>query len=441
MVPAKETHLNMVAYSRLISTSKDLNTTLVNPLPNDEQLSFLQQFGLNVNRFVSRLFYNFLDTSVVLKNDNHVIETFNTYISPFITGAGSQPSFDKSILDYNNSILKGPFYGTLINTHGNHYVIDSTFMQKYTFKDGLIPPVMKASFNVTNGQLVLENICFDGKSHSPDSSGFELGKRILNNYLLIDTAINKHFVVAHFKIAQSGAFAIRKYMSSSNRIKQFLYNFSFGVNAINHASDLIFGKYCGSFLKWLPFTEESLINYMNDKIAEDHSSTCFPENEFVMNCSSIEKDCAKIYQVFKKYIKLVLQDSSKEEYSECEDTIKYLRENVKEFENRKTAEILASYMYVSSVVHENKQRVYNHITQGYSCPVSINKDGSVSKYTYLSTMVPLLTTIVPMRTLFVNLPESYNVDTKIFYFSMLNELKQLKLDIINIRDIDSSVQI
>jgi predicted house-cleaning noncanonical NTP pyrophosphatase (MazG superfamily) len=441
VVPDKEDYLNNVAYSLLISTIKDVNVTLVNPVPKDEEDSIVKQIGLSINRFVSRFFYDFLDTSVVLNNDTHAQQAFGNHISPFINGVCPQPSFDKSLLDYNYSILKGPFYGTLKKSCGAHFVIDSSFMQKYNFKDGLIPPVMKALFTVADGRLVLDNVFYDGKNHTKESPGFELGKKILNNYLLIDTIINKHLIVSHFKFAQSGAFAIRKYMSSSNRIKQFLYNFSFGVNAINHATDLLIGKGYGSVAKWMPFTEGSLIDYINDRIAEDHSSTCFPETECDLNESLIEKDCGKIYQVFKKYVKLVLQESSKEEYSECKHVVNYLRENVKEFQNRKTEEILASYMYVTSVVHEIKQDIYNLITQGYSCPVSINKDQSVSKYIYLSAMLPALSTTVPMRTLFVDLPESYSLDTKVNYYSMLNELKQLKLDVIKIRDVDSSVQV
>jgi hypothetical protein len=422
----------------MISTIKDVNTTLVNVVPNDEQLSFLQQFALNVNRFVSKFFYEFTDTSVVLNSDIQVQEAFNARIAPLIKGVCPQPSFDKSILEYNYSILKGPFYGTLKNTHGNHFVIDSTFMQKYKFKDGLVPPVMKASFIVVNGQLVLENICYDGKIHTPESSGIEMGRRILNNYLLIDTFVNKHLVAAHFKFAQNGAFAIRKYMSSSNRIKQFLYNFTVGINAVNHATDLIIGKDYGFLAKWIPLTKGSMIDYINDRFIEDHSSTCFPGKS---GLSLIEEDCAKIYEVFKKYIKIVLQESSNEEYSECKDVVNYLRENVHEFQNRKPDEILASFMYVSSIVHDVKQSLYNLITQGYACPVSINKDGSVSKYTYLPAILPFTASAIPLRTLFVNLPQSYNVDTKIHYYSMLNELRRLNLEVIKIRDVNSSVQI
>jgi hypothetical protein len=444
VVPEMETNLKMTPYSEIVPTTKSLNTFLVTPLPKGEEDSTFKKIIAYIVRLVAKTFFQSLDQSISLHSDQECRETFMTYIMPFIRGASPPPSFDSTLLDYNNSVINGTFYGNL-KFSGESFVIDSTYMQKYQFKSGLIPPIMKATFKQVNKSLILDSIYHSGKMFNSGSAGFDLGRRILNSYLLIDTMVNKHLVVSHFKVAQTGAFAVRKFLSSNNRIKQFLFNFSFGVISVNHGTDSLIGKDYGSLIKSLPFTEESLIDYINDCISENHTTTLFPSNDQAIAnehvSSGILGDCVKIFEVYKKSIKDVLRHASEEENSECQQLLDYLQCNIKEYQNCEPEDILASYMYVTSVVHELKQAIYNYITQAYSFPQSLNHDGSVPKYIYLSAMLSTLLTIVPMRTLFIDLPDSYHPDTKFQYYKMLSELKNLNLGFIKIEDIDSSVQV
>lgn len=130
-----------------------------------------------------------------------------------------------------------------------------------------------------------------------------------------------------------------------------------------------------------------------------------------------------------------------EHVNEVHEMIKAFQSFVKEYKHKRPEEILASFMYVSSVYHELKSSIYNFITLGYDCPVSVYADGTISKYEYLLGVVSTLFTTIPMRTIFITLPGKYDNIAKKVYSEMCNDLLEAKLTNFNIESIDSSVQI
>ena len=276
-IPDKEEYLSLVPYSSLIPTIIPVNTTLVKPIPKDEIDTFAKNAILKINAFLSKRTTNLFDFSKSLHSPEECKIAFHDAIGKHIDGLVPQPSFESSLLDPNHCLLQSSFYDNLV-PECDFYVIDSLYMTKYKYKPGLLAPAVKAYFTFQNKTLVLQMIQYNGAFYKKGSAEFDLGRRLLYNYLLIDTVVNKHLIVSHLKINQTGAYAIRKFMSKSNTLKQFLYNFSYGVNPINHATDLLIGKDYGNVIKFFPFTEESLLHYINDRIADNHESTCFPKN-------------------------------------------------------------------------------------------------------------------------------------------------------------------
>jgi hypothetical protein len=437
IVPDKENQLSLVEYSSIIETLIRVKGSLVSPLPEDEKKSIVVQFGLEFQRFLSRTFSSFLDLSYSLSSPDEVKQTFFEKIGKGIEGIVSQPSFDESLFDLNKGILNGPFFGILIK-EGKHYVIDSRFMTKYEYKSGLLAPSVKAVFEFKQGSLVWKHIEHNGKTCLPQTPEFELGERLMYNYLLIDTIVNKRLLASHLKVPKAGAYAVRKFMSAQNRLKQFLYNFTYGSISIMNVADLFLGKGYGNGIKYFPFTEKGLIDYTNDSIEEDHTSTYFPEVNYP--CGVLE-DCVTVYNIYKKYVSRVISILDETEKKECLEVVNFLQNEVKEYKYKSCVEILASFMYVTSVVHTLKTNVLEYVTQGYRCPVSVNSNGTIPKYAYLTAIPFVLVTTIPMRKLFVKLPAVYSSQAKTIYNDMCSDLKAAKFSEVDINKIDSSAQI
>jgi hypothetical protein len=228
-------------------------------------------------------------------------------------------------------------------------------------------------------------------------------------------------------------------MSSKNKMKQFLWNFTVGVHGINlNTGSLIAKDPRGTMDYFMPFESDGLIDYINDSVKTDCSSYIFPKEQ--MYPCDISSESKKIYDIYKKYIKEILKELNKDDMDECIKVYEYIKDNIKEYKNRYMEEVFASYMYTASILHIISADVFQQMVQGYDCPVSINKDGTINKYAYVMAMINIIYVNAPQRKLFMKLPETYDILVRNEYNNMLNEFSNAKFESIDIFNIDASVQ-
>ena len=112
----------------------------------------------------------------------------------------------------------------------------------------------------------------------------------------------------------------------------------------------------------------------------------------------------------------------------------------KEYKDKSMEEVFASYMYTASILHIISADVLQQMVQGYDCPASINKDGSVNKYVYLWAMITIIVVNAPQRKLFMKLPDTYDILVRNEYNNILDEFSNINFKSIDIFNVDASVQ-
>jgi hypothetical protein len=312
-------------------------------------------------------------------------------------------------------------------------------MNKYEYKPDTLVPAVKAFFALRDsGTIQLEKIFYKDEFHYSDSPTFPLAKRLLFNYLLTKTILSLHLVTCHLKISQLTAYGIRKYLSSDNIMKQFLWNFTTGVHGINLNIGSLIKKNVGSVSYFLPFSQNGIVDYINDCTAEDCSQYIFPEDQDYP-CKTFD-EYETVFDVYKKYIQKILKELDKRDLDECMELYNFLRLTIKEFKNKHIEDVLASFMFTSSILHENSTKFFQQMVQAYDCPTSIFNDGSIHKYRYLVSMLTQTFVNTSQRKLFLSLPETYNPSIRKHYDQMCSELLDQDFNFIDIESTDAAVQ-
>lgn len=432
-LPDRDKDLQLVKYSQVISTAKGVNASLGDRFVKDEGYKY------SILSFIGRFSSSQPQTErYVLKNSTTTEQAYNKYIAPKQTV--EQPLFATDLLHESICIQEGGFFGNL-KPEGDYLVIDSLFMTKYKYKPNVLVPAVKAYFTVQNDKRIrLEKILHNGTVYHPGrrSPGFRLAKRLLFNYLLIKSILSTHLVVCHLKITQTCAFSVRKFLSSNNKMKQFLWNFTSGVIGTNRNTGNLIKLNTGSVNYFSPFSDEGIIDYINDSVHEDCSKYIFPQEQ-PYPCQTFS-ECETVYDIYKRYIREILQDLNKQELDECTELYDYLRLTVSEFKHKHIEEVLASFIFTASVLHDLTTKFYQQMIQGYDCPTSINTDGSVHKYRYLLSMLALEFVNLPQRKIFTPLPDTYDAFVRNTYDDMCQELLNQPFKQIDISTIDSAVQ-
>lgn len=431
ILPDKDKDLQLVKYSSVVDTGKEVNAFLTNKFHDDEGfaykfLKFIQNFSSNAPKTNYYRLYNPLE----------VENTFNYYLLSY--NKTPTPLYSYNVLRESECIQEGPFFGNLVKEN-QYLVIDSLHMTKYEYKPDTLVPAVKAFFVLGDtGTIKLEKILYKNEFHYPDSNTFPLAKRLLFNYLLTKTILSVHLVTCHLKISQLTAYGIRKYLSSDNIMKQFLWNFTSGVHGINLNTGILIRKNIGSVSYFLPFSQNGIVDYINDCAAEDCSNYIFPEDQDYP-CKTFS-ECETIFTIYKKYIKKIIKELDKQDLDECIELYNFLRLTIKEFKHKHIEDVLASFMFTASILHENSSNFFQQIVQGYDCPTSIHTDGSIHKYRYLLSIIAQTFVNMPQRKIFISLPETYNASIRKHHDDMCSELLNEEFQIIDIESCDSAVQ-
>ena len=430
VVPDIDNDLKLVKYSSKINTVKEVNAFLTNKIPKDEWLRY--NFTLTVRKYFPN---NFPKKEIPLHNKYEVEKVYKSF---FEMNNIPRALFDNDLLDESVCIQEGAFFNNL-EKRGDYYVIDSLHMDKYKYKPGQLKPLMKAYFKFENEILKIDHIYYNNAIYYPKDTGFILAKRVMYNFLVLKTLLEVHLCIIHLKISGICAYSIRKFMSSKNKMKQFLWNFTVGVHGVNLNTGGIVGENPrGTMDYFMPFEGEGFVDYMNDSMKNDCSSFIFPKEQ-TYPCK-ISSESKKIYDIYKKYIKRVLDKLKRDEMDECIKVYEYIKDNIKEYKDKSMEEVFASYMYTASILHIISADVLQQMVQGYDCPASINKDGSVNKYVYLWAMITIIVVNAPQRKLFMKLPDTYDILVRNEYNNILDEFSNINFKSIDIFNVDASVQ-
>lgn len=429
-LPDKDNKLKLVGYSSIVDTAREVNAYLTNTFPKDEGIMYKILYYLKKgDRSVP------INTDYRLYNGYDVEKVFYKDIDIYIN---KNHNFIDDVLNESECIQNGEFFGSFTK-EDCYFVIDSLFMVKYSYKKDVLIPAVKAYFILgSDDKMKLEKILYKDEIYYSDSDGFKLAKRVLYNYLLIRNIIYYHLVISHLKITQKCAYAIRKYLSSNNILKQFLWNFTLGVHGINYITGSLIKKKYGNLCYCMPFTDSGLIDYINDNINEDCSEYIFPRQKYYP--SKVFEESEIIFETYNKYVSKITNRLNKSDFEECEEMCDYLRMNINEFRDKDMEMILSSFMYVSSVFHDTTAKLGDQMIRGYDCPISINNDGTIDKYKYIVLIFTEIFVNIPQRRVCINLPESYNSYIRKQYSDMCNELLEKKFEKLDICNIDSCVQ-
>lgn len=394
---------------------KEINAYLLNKVPDDEYSKQAAKL-VKLIKALNCLLKCSKNNKYLITSDNDCIELYNKlYRSNF----GFPVS--QNVLDLE------PFFGS-ISRIGDNYTIDSSHMLKYTYKKGYMIPAIKASFK--DGKL--EKIIHQNKEYHDENN---IAIKLMHNYLLIDTVINKHLIVTHLKIGEIFAFAIRKYLSSDNPVKHFLWNFCLGVSVTNQN---LIPVLLNKILDFFPFTESGLKSYINDSIKSDYTRMLFPDQEIK---SDLTDDCGKIYKIFKITVDKLLAGISNNAIKEVRTMAATIRNFVPEYQNTQIVDMIASFMYVSSVIHyTSNHMLFDYVIKGNTWPVAIDDKQQVHKYDFLNGFETLLESMIPMRKLIYIMP-NMNEYAKERYETMIHELIDCDCKVIDILLLESGVQI
>lgn len=430
-IPDKDADLQLVRYSSVIDTGKEVNAFLTNKFLNDEGWEYkLLYYIQSMSSPPPKTTYYRLKSS---------FETEQAFVS-FLNRHKKtpRPLFTLDVLEPSVCIQNGPFFGNLVR-EGKYLVIDSLYMSKYKYKPDTLIPAVKAYFTIqTDNNIKLHSILYNDTIYKPEHPDFVLTKRLMYNYLLTRTILALHLVTCHLKISQIAAFGIRKYLSSNNTLKQFLWNFTSGVHGINMNTGSLIKRGFGSVSYFLPFSDDGIVDFINDSAQTDCSSYIFPQ-EPDYPCQ-ILSECETVFDIYKKYVKRVIANLTEEHLDECIELYEYLRITIREFRHKSIEEVFASFMFTASVLHEITTHFFQQMVQGYDCPTSINSDGSIHKYRYLISMMTQIFVNIPQRKIFTTLPDSYNAYIRNQYTEMSRELLEQEFHCIDMSSVDSAVQ-
>lgn len=400
---------------------KSFDGYLLNKVPNDEY-SKKSEKVVKLIKFLNVIFKCSKNNKYYVNSDNECIELYQKLYKEY---------FEITVMPEDKILPNSPFYGA-ITRDNEYYVIDSTHMNKYEYKKNYLAPAIKAYFRLSGNNLELETI---EHGHKEYTNFDNIAGRLLFNYLLIDTVINKHLIITHIKVAEIFSYAVRKYLSSGNPVKHFLWNFCLGTHVTNHnLIPLLLNK----VLDFFPFTEKGLQDYINDSIKSDQSRWMFPDK---LIKSDLISDSEKIFSIYKSRVDELLAGISNEYINEVRSMAPPIRNIVHEYENIDIVNMLASFMFVSSILHYTSNKMlFNYVVKGHTYPVAINKQEKVHKYDYLQGLETLLESMLPMRKL-VYVMQNMHPYAKEQYQGMIHDLIDQKFEIIDILSLDSAVQI
>lgn len=430
IIPEKDTNLELSNYSDIIRTVKHIGIKIVKTLPKDERL--IHKFGI-LERIVSILLYMDHGISYKIKTDAEAIESTSLKIQ-------NDLFYDNPIGDIEEIIRKDVFYRNFTNEN-DYYVIDSLFMQKYEYRKGILPPVIKAYFiKDEDDSLILDHFIYNDKHVYRTSENFVLCKRVLNNYIVLDTVIYRHLYISHLSSGEIFSFYIRKHLSSGNKLKQFLWNFCYGTMRINNSTSLLLGENSGGLIKFFPFTKSSMVDYLSDFSKRDNSLVMYPSKKDYN--SNINEDCVALYNIYLHHLLKMTEILSNDELEEMQRVIEDVKNHDQCHRDKTNEEILASFIYTVSVEHHlSGTRISRFLKNGHTYPASIDIDGTVRKYDYLYTMCILSGTSSERRKTIINLPKNYDRQVIDVYESMCTDMRNQDLKYISPTDLPSSIQV
>jgi hypothetical protein len=340
--------------------------------------------------------------------------------------------------DIEYYIQHGAYVNTIDYIEDSYYVIDSLHMANYEMKPDTMVPALKCYMTKENGNLVISKFLYQDKEVCRKDEQFELCKRLLYVYLFTYSQIKEHLITTHTRVGQTFSYAMRKFVSNSNPLKQFLWNFCFSTLSVNKTNvPFLYDK--DTFLfKFLPFTIDGLTKYTTDVFDKCIARSIVPTRDFDLESNGI-REMNAYFHTYRKYIAKFYKTDD----SEIQMVVDYLRSNVPEYRDMSPLNILASAVYVHSVLHEVKgTNVRDMVLNGYSAPTSLSKNGKPYKYFYLEMYHTFVITSRSLRKIGFTLPESFDQNVRESYQSMCEELQVKTKDFVELKfdDVESAVQ-